>query len=318
MQQLYNLMLDAKYLAKNKVEDVLESITKELEDAKDAAKKKLEDLKDTDLNDLTGSLDQVTGSLATSAIGYATGFISNASSNIVSNIVPDFEGCPPKTPEEAIALAIKEGKRQVAKPGAIAIVKPPFNLETAIAQLEKQQQTLLIIDKRTTLLRRFAEVTVATIDIAKILLGVLKTNPLSAFPASEVAQKIQKYEVIVDIILYIIISIDNLVDILIDKIEILLEEMNKCLDEPVELSPEIVALRERIRISTPSKGNNFPEQDYRGYFLVLQEEMVNNIPLRNVEILQQGVVVAETDKTFASSVEVIFQEARLQVDRLLK
>ena len=317
MQQLYNLMLDAKYLAKNKVEDVLESLTKELEDAKEAAKKKLEDLKDTDLNDLTGSLDQVTGSLATSAIGYATGFISNASSNIVSNIVPDFEECPPKTPEEAIALAIKEGNLKV-KPGAIAIGKPPFNLETGIAQLEKQQQTLLIIDKRTTLLRRFAEVTVATIDIAKILLGVLKTNPLSAFPASEVAQKIQKYEVIVDIILYIIISIDNLVDILIDKIEILLEEMNKCLDEPVELSPEIVALRERIRISTPSKGNNFPEQDYRGYFLVLQEEMVNNIPLRNVEILQQGVVVAETDKTFASSVEVIFQEARLQVDRLLK
>ena len=192
------------------------------------------------------------------------------------------------------------------------------DLEKILPVFRNLEQTLLTIDKRTTVLRRFAEVTVAIIDISKIVLGLIKTNPLTSFAATQLAQKVQKYEVIVDIILYIIISIDNLVDELIQKLRDLLTKLNNCLEEPIELSPEIIALEERIRTSTPSKGNNFPEQDYRGYFLVLQEEMVNNIPLRNVEILQQGVIVAETDKTFASSVEVIFQEARLQVDRLLK
>ena len=191
-------------------------------------------------------------------------------------------------------------------------------LEKILPVFRNLEQTLLVIDKRTTLLRKFAEVTVVIIDITKIVLGLLKTNPFSAFAASQLAQKLQKYEVIVDIILYIIISIDNLVDELIQRLRDLLTKLNNCLDNPIELSPEIVALEERIRTSTSSKGNNTPEQDYRGYFLVLQEELINNIPLRNVEILQQGVVVSETDKTFASSVEVIFQEARLQVDRLLK
>jgi hypothetical protein len=232
MQQLYNLMLDAKYLAKNKVDNTVDNI-----------------------------LDKY----------------------------PFEVECPVQ--EELVKII------------------PVFrNLE----------QTLLVIDKRTTLLRKFAEVTVTIIDVTKIVLGLLKSNPLSAFAASQLAQKLQKYEVIVDIILYIIISIDNLVDKLIQRLRDLLTKLNNCLEEPIELSPEIIALEERIRISTSSKGSNTPEQDYRGYFLVLQEELVNNIPLRSVEILQQGVVVAETDKTFASSVEVIFQEARLQVDRLLK
>lgn len=232
MQQLYNLMLDAKYLAKNKVDNTVDSI-----------------------------LDKYSFEVE----------------------------CP-----------VQE------------------DLEKILPVFRNLEQTLLTIDKRTTVLRRFAEVTVAIIDISKIVLGLIKTNPLTSFAATQLAQKVQKYEVIVDIILYIIISIDNLVDELIQKLRDLLTKLNNCLEEPIELSPEIIALEERIRTSTPSKGNNFPEQDYRGYFLVLQEEMVNNIPLRNVEILQQGVIVAETDKTFASSVEVIFQEARLQVDRLLK
>ena len=232
MQQLYNLMLDAKYLAKNKVDNTVDNI-----------------------------LDKYSFEVE----------------------------CP-----------VQE------------------DLEKILPVFRNLEQTLLTIDKRTTVLRKFAEVTVAIIDISKIVLGLIKTNPLTSFAATQLAQKVQKYEVIVDIILYIIISIDNLVDELIQKLRDLLTKLNNCLEEPIELSPEIIALEERIRTSTPSKGNNFPEQDYRGYFLVLQEEMVNNIPLRNVEILQQGVVVAETDKTFASSVEVIFQEARLQVDRLLK
>lgn len=314
MQQLYGLMLDAKYLAENKVEKVLDNLKEELDSAKEAAKKKLEDIKDTSLSDVTGSLDQVTGSLAISALGYATGIAANASSTLTSKIVPELEGCPPKTPEEAIKLAIKEGE---IKPNRIP-KKPPFNIETSLIQLEQQQEVLLKIDKRTTLLRKFAEVTVTIIEISKVVLALLTANPFSAFPASQLAQKIQKYEVIVKIILYITKSIDQVVDRLIDKVEDTINELNKCLEEPAELNPEIVAIRERIRISTPSKGSNIPEQDYRGYFLVLQEELINNIPLRNVEILQQGVVVSETDKTFASSVEVIFQEARLQVDRLLK
>ena len=312
MQQLYSLMLDAKYLAKNKVEGMLDDLEEELASAKEAAKEELEDLKDTSLSDATGSLGQVTGSLGAAAI--ATGYAINASANFLNKIYSQSEGCPPKTPEEAIELAIKKGEISASKiPN-----KPPFNIETALIKLKQQQEVLLIIDKRTTLLRKFAEVTTVIIGISKTVLALLSTYPLFAFPASQLAQKIKKYEITVGIILYIIISIDDLVDKLIDRIEDAINELNKCLEEPAELTPEIVALRERIRISTPSKGSNIPEQDYRGYFLVLQEELVNNIPLRSVEILQQGVVVAETDKTFASSVKVIFQEARLQVDRLLK
>lgn len=317
MQQLYSLMLKAKYLAKNKVEKILDNLEEELASAKEAAKEELESLKEGvsgSLSDIRDTPISATGSLATNATAFATGYAANASANFLNKITPLSEGCPPKTPKEAIELAIKKGEISAS----IIPRKPPFNLETALIKLEQQQEVLLIIDKRTTLLRKFAEVTTAIIDISKTLLVLLSPNPLSAFPASQLAQKLQKYEVIVRIILYIIISIDNLVDKLIDRIEDAINELNKCLEEPAELTPEIVALRERIRISTPSKGSNIPEQDYRGYFLVLQEELVNNIPLRSVEILQQGVVVAETDKTFASSVEVIFQEARLQVDRLLK
>lgn len=215
-------------------------------------------------------------------------------------------------------------KNKVDKTVDSILDKYPFEVECPVQEelqriipvFRNLEQTLLIIDKRTTLLRKFAEVTVTIIDVAKIVLGLLKTNPLSAFAASQIAQKIQKYEVIVDIILYIIISIDNLVDELIKRLRDLLTKLNNCLEEPIELSPEIIALEERIL--TASKGNNIPEQDYRGYHLVLQEELVNNIPLRNIEIYQQGVVIAETDKTFASSIEVIYQEARLQVDKLLK
>ena len=312
MQQLYSLMLDAKYLAKNKVEGMLDDLEEELASAKEAAKEELEDLKDTSLSDATGSLGQVTGSLGAAAI--ATGYAINASANFLNKIYSQSEGCPPKTPEEAIKLAIKRGEISASKiPN-----KPPFNIETALIKLKQQQEVLLIIDKRTTLLRKFAEVTTVIIGISKTVLALLSTYPLFAFPASQLAQKIKKYEITVGIILYIIISIDNLVDKLIDRIEDAINELNKCSEEPAELTPEIVALRERIRISTSPKGPNIPEQDYRGYSLVLQEELVNNIPLRNVEISLQGVIVTETDKTFASSVEVIFQEARLQVDRLLK
>jgi ElaB/YqjD/DUF883 family membrane-anchored ribosome-binding protein len=326
MQQLYSLMLNAKYLAKNKVEEMLDNLEEELASAKEAAKEKLESFKETAKEELasakeeiSGSLSDirdtpisVTGSLATNAAAFATGYAANASANFLNKIYSQSEGCPPKTPEEAIELAIKKGEISASKiPN-----KPPFNLETALIKLKQQQEVLLIIDKRTTLLRKFAEVTTVIIDISKTLLVLLAPNPFSAFPASQLAQKLQKYEVIVRIILYIIISIDDLVDKLIDRIENVINELNKCLEEPAELTPEIVALRERIRIS--SKGPDIPEQDYRGYSLVLQEELVNNIPLRSVEILLQGVIITETDKTFASSVEVIFQEARLQVDRLLK
>lgn len=317
-------MLDAKYLAKNKVESILDNLEKELESFKEKAKDEIESLKE----EVSGSLSSIrdteisaTGSLAVNATAFATGYAANASTNFINKIVPQLEGCPPKTPEEAINLAIKEGTWSKPSSSGIAVRvprKPPFNIETALIQLEQQQEVLLRIDKRTTLLRKFAEVTTVIIDISKAVLAILSPNPFTSFAASQLFQKIQKYEVIVRIILYIMISIDDIVDKLIDRIEDTINELNKCLEDPAELKPEIVALRERIRISTPSKGSNIPEQDYRGYFLVLKEELINNIPLRNVEILQQGVVVAETDKTFASSVEVIFQEARLQVDRLLK
>ena len=188
MQQLYSLMLKAKYLAKNKVEKILDNLEEELASAKEAAKKELESLKE----EVSGSLSNienadlsVTGSIATNAAAFATGYAANASANFLNKITPQLEGCPPRTPEEAIELAIKRGEISAN----VITRKPPFNLETALIKLEQQQEVLLIIDKRTTLLRKFAEVTTVIIDISKTVLALLSPNPLSAFPASQLAQK---------------------------------------------------------------------------------------------------------------------------------
>ena len=107
MQQLYSLMLKAKYLAKNKVEKILDNLEEELASAKEAAKKELESLKE----EVSGSLSNienadlsVTGSIATNAAAFATGYAANASANFLNKITPQLEGCPPRTPEKAIEL----------------------------------------------------------------------------------------------------------------------------------------------------------------------------------------------------------------------
>lgn len=192
----------------------------------------------------------------------------------------------------------------------------PAELERLIRIRENIYEPLVGLNKRIEPVSKFIEKIPPIITALKIVVNILKIYPPTQFAATQASKIIDKYgdEVIVATI--VINSIIDSLEKVLEELKQLEELINKCAEEGIANSPEIAAVLASVTKLTQETPR---EALYRDHEIKVNSEQVGQLTRNYVEAINpKGERVYIGDKSFSSSIQVLINEAKFEVDKLLQ
>lgn len=192
----------------------------------------------------------------------------------------------------------------------------PAELERLIRIRENIYEPLVGLNKRIEPISNFVEKIPPIIAALKIVVNILKIYPPTQFAATQASKVIDKYGNEVIIAAIVITSVIDTLEKVLEEIKVLEDLINSCAEEGISDNPDIAAALSSVTKLTQETPR---EALYKEHSIKVNSEQVGQLTRNFVEVTNpKGERVYVGDKSFSSSIQVLINEAKFEVDKLLQ
>jgi len=192
----------------------------------------------------------------------------------------------------------------------------PAELERLIRIRENIYEPLVGLNKRIEPISNFVEKIPPIVTALKIVVNILKIYPPTQFAATQASKVIEKYEDEVIIAAIVITSVMDTLEKVLKELKVLEDLINSCAEEGISDNPDIAAVLSNVTKLTQETPR---EALYKEHLIKVNSEQVGQLTRNFVEVTNpKGERVYVGDKSFSSSIQVLINEAKFEVDKLLQ